>query len=87
MARFCPIAGPPGGEKLEKPSQPVRQGEPPADRLYQLSEASRRINQSLDFDTVLQGALDSARSLTGARYGVMTLLDDLGAVRDFCRRG
>ena len=29
-----------------------------------LSEASLRINESLDFDTVLQEILDSARSLT-----------------------
>ena len=72
---------------MENPAQPVRPGDPPADRLYRLSEASRRINQSLDFDTVLQGALDSARSLTGARYGVMTLLDDAGAVRDFLSSG
>ena len=46
------------------------------DRLSRLSEASRRINESLDLDTVLQGVLDSARSLTGARYGVITLLED-----------
>ena len=44
------------------------------ERLAMLSRASLRINESLDFDTVLQGALDSARALTGARYGVMTLL-------------
>ena len=42
------------------------------ERLSRLSAASRRINESLDFDRVLQGALDSARSLTGARIGVMT---------------
>ena len=46
------------------------------DRLSRLSEASLRINESLDFDTVLQGVLDSARSLTEARYGAMTLLND-----------
>ena len=46
-----------------------------------------RINESLDFDTVLQGALDSARSLTGARFGVMTLLDDRGRVQDFLSSG
>ena len=42
------------------------------DRLSRLSQASLRINESLDFDTVLQGVLDSACSLTGARYGVIT---------------
>ncbi len=57
------------------------------ERLSRLSEASRRINESLDFDQVLQGALDSARSLTGARHGVMTLLDDDGMLRDFLSSG
>ena len=52
------------------------------DRLLRLSEASLRINESLDFDTVLQGVLDSARSLTGARYGVIALLDDSGGPQD-----
>ncbi len=57
------------------------------DRLSRLSEASLRINENLDFDAVLQGALDSARSLTAARYGVMTLLDDHGEVQDFLSSG
>ena len=57
----------------------------PGDRLSRLSAASLRINESLDFETVLQGALDSARSLTAARYGVMTLLDDAAAVEDHDR--
>ena len=56
-------------------------------RLSRLSEASLRINESLDFDDVLQGALDSARSLTGARYGVMTLFDHQGRVQDFLSSG
>ena len=57
------------------------------DRLSRLSEASLRINESLDFDTVLQGVQDSARSLTGARYGVIILLDDSGGIRDFLSSG
>ena len=57
------------------------------DRLARLSAASRRLNESLDFDTVLQGALDAACALTGARYGVMTLLDDGGGVQDFLASG
>ena len=57
------------------------------ERLSRLSEASLRINESLDFDTVLQGVLDSARSLTSARYGVMTLLDAGGRVQDFLTSG
>ena len=56
-------------------------------RLSRLSEASIRINESLDFETVLQGVLDSARSLTGARYGVITLLNDEGQLEDFLSSG
>lgn len=49
-------------------------------RLKKLSEASLRINESLDFDAVLQEVVDNARSLTDARYGMMALLDDVGQV-------
>ena len=56
-------------------------------RLSRLSEASLRISKSLDFGTVLQGVLDSARSLTGARYGVITLLDGGGRIQDFLYSG
>ena len=52
------------------------------DRLARLSEAHLHISESLDFDTMLQELLDSARSLTGARYGVITLLDDSGSLQD-----
>ena len=67
--------------ELARENQALRQ------RLSRLSEASLRINESLDFGTVLQGVLDSARSLTGARYGVITLLDDGGRIQDFLYSG
>ncbi len=51
------------------------------ERLTRLSQASLRINESLDFNTVLQEVLDSARSLAEARYGVVTFLDDSGCPR------
>ena len=57
------------------------------DRLTRLSEASLRINESLEFDAVLKEAVDSARSLTGARYGMTTLLDDEGRVQDCITSG
>ena len=57
------------------------------DRLTRLSEASLRINESLDLDTVLQGVLDSARSLTGADYAAITTWDELGGVEDFVVSG
>ena len=50
------------------------------DRLSRLSEASLRINESLDPDTVLQEVMDNARALTGARFGAITTLDDEGGL-------
>ncbi len=57
------------------------------ERLSRLSEASLRITEDLDFNSVLQGVLDSARSLTGARYGVVTLHDEAGVTQDFLSSG
>ncbi len=67
-------------EIMGESEQAYREIESLRERLSRLSQASRRINESLDFETVLQGVLDSARSLTVARYGVMTLLDGGGGV-------
>ncbi len=52
------------------------------ERLTRLSEASLRINESLEMDTVLQGALDSARTLTGSRYGVLSTFDEAGELEE-----
>ena len=57
------------------------------DRLSRLSQASQRINESLDFETVLQGVVDSARSVTDASYCVVTLHDDEGQVQEFLVSG
>ena len=57
------------------------------DRLSRLSEASVHINESLDLDNVIQEVLDSARALTEARYGVITLVDEDGRVEDFLTSG
>ena len=65
----------------------ARENEALRDRLSRLSEASLRINESLDFETVLQGALDSACSLTGARYGVITLTGASGRMEDSVTSG
>ena len=72
---------------MEQADEPQREIAELRDRLSRLSQASLRINESLDFDTVLQGVLDSACSLTGARYGVITLLDGPGKVQDFVTSG
>ena len=68
-------------EALEREVKTLRE------RLSRLSDASLRINESLDFETVLQGVLDSARVLTGSRYGVMTLSDVTGQPRDCVASG
>ncbi len=47
------------------------------ERLSRLSAASMRINESLEVEDVLQGVLDSARSLTDARFGVIALLNGI----------
>ena len=52
-----------------------------------MSEASLRINESLDFDTVLQEVVDSARTLTGSRYGAITVLGEAGQQPDFIVSG
>ena len=64
---------------MNSPDDLLRENQALRERLARLSQASLRVNESLDFDTVLQGVLDSARSLTGARYGVITLLDASGS--------
>ena len=46
------------------------------ERLTSLAQAGLRINESLELDTVLQEVLDCARSLTGADYGIIVLVDD-----------
>ena len=57
------------------------------DRASRLSAAVLRISQSLDVATVLKEVVESARTLTGARHGVITTLDERGRVRDFVTSG
>ena len=52
-----------------------------------LIEAALRINERLDLDNVLQEVVDTARALTGARYGAITTLDDSGRPEDFLTSG
>ena len=57
------------------------------DRLSRLSQSSMRINESLELEAVLQGVLDSARSLTDAHYAVITTLDGEGRPEDYLASG
>ena len=72
---------------MSREDELLREVEALRHRLSRLSAASLRINASLDFDTVLQGVLDAARSLTGARYGVIILLDDAARLQDILFSG
>ena len=56
-------------------------------RLIELSEAILRINENLDFCSVLEEVAYSARILTGARYGGITVLDDSGQLEEFVTSG
>ena len=57
------------------------------ERLSRLSEAGLRITEDLDFDTVLQEVVDSARSLTSSRYGAITVFGEAGQTPDFIVSG
>ena len=72
---------------MERPDEMMSEIEALRERLSRLGEAGFRINEDLDFNTVLQGVLDSARSLTGARYGVFVLHDADGTAGDFLASG
>ena len=52
-----------------------------------MAQASIRITETLDLDSVLQGVVDGARSLTSARHGGVTVLDDAGQLQNFITSG
>ena len=70
-----------GRDELRRENEALR------DRISRLSAAVLRVSASLDLDTVLHEVVESARALTGARYGGLTTLDDGGGVRDFVTSG
>ena len=59
----------------------------PPDRLSRMAEVSLGIASNLDMHAVLQGVIDGARSLTGARYGALVSFDDSGDIRDLVISG
>ena len=72
---------------MDHADEVMRENEALRERLSRLSEASLRINEDLDLDTVLREVVDGARSLTGARMGSITVLDDSGQLQDFITAG
>ena len=68
-------------EKLRRENRKLRE------RISRLSSAILRINSSLDVNTVLHEVVESARTLTGARYGAIAAFDDSGLVQDYVWSG
>ena len=56
-------------------------------RISNLCAAILQISASLDLETVLQQIVESARALTGARYGLTVTVDDVGEPVDFVTAG
>ena len=70
-----------GRDRLERENAALRE------RISTLGAAVLRIGSSLDLDTVLREAVDGARALTGARYGMIATVDGAGALEDFIAPG
>ena len=75
------------GRPLKTRDERLSEPEPPRDRASRLSAAILRIIGSLDVGTVLQEVVDSARALTGARYGIITTIDETAQVEGFVTSG
>ena len=56
-------------------------------RLSKLSEASLRVSETLDVNTVLKEVIDNARDLTDARYGALLTYEQSGGIQDFITSG
>ena len=57
------------------------------DRLAGLTDAILRISEDLDLDKVLQQVVDSARTLTGARYAAIATVNDKGEMQELLLSG
>ncbi len=64
-----------------------RDPEAPSARPDSLTAAMLRIGASLDLETVLREVIESARALTGARYGGIVTINETGAPQDFVTSG
>ncbi len=72
---------------MRKADQPRTEIEVLRERLSGLSEASLRISESLDVNTVLHEVVEGARALTGAGCGGIVTLDGSGELQDFVTSG
>ena len=87
MAGTPGFRSPSSGGRVDREDELLRENQALRERLSRLSEASLRINVSLDLDTVLQGVLDAARALTRSRYGGMAVFEDSGELEIFVLSG
>ena len=78
---------PPGGRSLSTRDDPLREIQVLRARNAALNAAILRISASLDLEKVLAEVVESARALTGARYGAITTVDEAGLPRDFVSSG
>ena len=69
-------------ESIVKSEDSRRDNHAPRERISVLIAAIRRINATLDLDTVLGEVVESARDLTGARMGVLVILDEESVPQD-----
>ena len=85
----CLRAGPPRTEErpLPNPDSLKRENEALRDCISKLSAAGLRVSASLDLGTVLREAVEGACELTGARYGVIATIDELGQIQDVVTAG
>ena len=74
-------------EALTDSVDPRRENEALRERISTLNAAILRINGTLDLDIVLGEAVESARKLTGARYGAVVTVDESGADNDYVLSG
>ena len=72
---------------MTQSGDPRRENEALGERISTLSAAILRISSTLDLDTVLAEAIESARGLTGARYGAIVTVDETGAHKDYVLSG
>ncbi len=75
------------GAAVSAPDDLVREIAVLRERISALSAASLRISASLDLETVLREVVESARALTGARFGAIATIDEAGAPQDFVTSG
>ena len=72
---------------MNQPDDPIRETEAALERLSRLSEASLRINESRDVDTVLWAVMEGARSLMRVPYAAITTVDTSSRVEHYLALG